>query len=258
VPVLGLRGVTLRFEGVTALDAVSLDVAPGQIFAVIGPNGAGKTSMLNVISGVYRPDVGTVRFRDTELTRLRPHRIAELGIARTFQNIELFPLMTVVENLLVGRHHLMRNGWLRNGLWTPSTRRSEATHRARVEEVVDFLDLERYRDARVQMLPYGVQKRVELGRAMAMEPQLLLLDEPTAGMNQEEIEDVARYILDIKEELGITQILVEHHMGVVMDLADEIVVLDFGERIAQGSPEEVRGDPEVIRAYLGAAAETVL
>jgi branched-chain amino acid transport system ATP-binding protein len=240
---------------VVALDGVSFAVEEGQLFAIIGPNGAGKTSLFNLISGVYRPRTGRVLFRGEDVRALRPHEIAERGVARTFQNIELFPFMTTVENLLVGRHHLMTTGWLANSLWLPRARRTEAEHRARVEEIVDFLDLERYRELPVTLLPYGVQKRIELGRALAMDPSLLLLDEPTAGMNQEETEDVARYILDIGEELGVTQILVEHDMGVVMDLADEVVVLDFGRKIAQCPPDRIQDDPAVIHAYLGGAKE---
>jgi branched-chain amino acid transport system ATP-binding protein len=234
---------------------VSIEVRPGQLFAVIGPNGAGKTSIFNCISGVYRPTAGRIRFRGEHITSLPPNRIAERGVARTFQNVALFPFLTVLENLLTGRHHLMRTNLLSGGLWLPGARREEVEHRDRVEEIIDFLALERYRTARVGMIPYGVQKRVELGRALAMEPQLLLLDEPTAGMNQEETEDMARYILDIQEELGITQILVEHDMGVVMDLADEVAVVDFGVTIAQGRPQDVQSDPAVIRAYLGGSRE---
>lgn len=247
--------MSLTFAGLTALDRVSFEVRPGQLFAVIGPNGAGKTSIFNCISGVYRPTDGRILFRGRDLAALRPDQIAARGIARTFQSASLFPFLTVLENILLGRHHLMRTGWLAGGLWLPRARREEVRHRARVEEIIEFLGLERHRTARVGVLPHGIQKRVELARALAMEPTLLLLDEPTAGMSQEETEDMARDILDINEELGITLILVEHHMGVVMDLAHEVAVLDFGRKIAQGKPEEVRAHPEVIRAYLGGSVE---
>ncbi|MBI4259989.1 MAG: ABC transporter ATP-binding protein [Actinobacteria bacterium] len=250
-----LNRVTLRFAGLTALDDVSLAVPAGSLFAVIGPNGAGKTSIFNCISGVYRPTSGRVLVGGRDVAELRPDEIAGLGVARTFQNVALFPFLTVLENVLTGRHHLMRTRWLAGGLWLGPARREEVDHRAAVERILDFLDLARYRAARVGMLPYGVQKRLELARALAMEPSVLLLDEPSAGMNQEETEDMARYILDIREEMGITQILVEHDMGVVMDLADEVAVLDFGRLIARGRPEEIQGDPEVIRAYLGGSRD---
>ena len=254
-PLVEYDGVTLNFDGITAVNDVSLEIAEGTLQAVIGPNGAGKTSLFNLLSGVYEPSRGAVRFDGRDLAGRKPHQITRMGVARTFQNIELFPLMTTLENLLIGRHHLMRRGWLSAGLWLPSTRAEEVAHREHVELVMDFLDLNPYRDARAQMLPYGVQKRIELGRALAMEPRLLLLDEPTAGMTREETEDVARYILDIHEELGITQILVEHDMSVVMDLADRVAVLDFGVKIADGTPDEVRGDQRVIDAYLGSRGD---
>ncbi len=242
----------MEFDGVRALDGVSLEVAPGELFAVIGPNGAGKTSLFNVVSGFYRPSRGRVVLDGRELAEQPPHQIAQLGVARSFQNLELFPLMTTLENLLVGRHQQFRSTWWSDGLWTGRARREEVRHRARVEEIMDFLDLEAYRWQRVSSLPYGVQKRIELGRALAMEPSILLLDEPTAGMNLEETEDVARYILDIHEELGITEVLVEHDMGVVMDLADRVAVLNFGRCIDQGTPAEVQRSDAVVEAYLGA------
>ena len=241
----------MEFDGVRALDDVSLEVERGELFAVIGPNGAGKTSLFNVVSGFYRPTRGRAVLDGRELQDLPPHEIAKFGVARSFQNLELFPLMTTLENLLVGRHQRFRSGWWSDGLWTGRARREEVRHRGRVEEIMDFLDLEPYRWQRVSSLPYGVQKRIELGRALAMDPSILLLDEPTAGMNLEETEDVARYLLDIHEELGITQVLVEHDMGVVMDLADRVAVLNFGRCISTGTPADVQRSDAVVEAYLG-------
>ncbi|MFW6067797.1 MAG: ABC transporter ATP-binding protein [Myxococcota bacterium] len=250
---LEVDGVSLSFAGVRALDGVSLEVEEGALVAVIGPNGAGKTSLFNCISSIYAPTEGRVRFRGENVHDRAPYEVAAAGVARMFQNLALFENLTVLENLLVGRHHLYRTGFLRNALWSAATRREEVAHRRRVEEVIDFLHLERYRKTPVLILPYGVRKRVELGRALCMDPSLLLLDEPTAGLNQEETEEMARYLLDIREELGTTLVLIEHELRFVMDLADRVAVLDFGKKIAEGTPEEIRGDPQVIEAYIGHA-----
>jgi branched-chain amino acid transport system ATP-binding protein len=250
---LGLvaEGLHLRFGGVQALADVSLGIPEGTIFAVIGPNGAGKTSLLNVISGLYRPNRGRILFQGRDLTRLAPHRIAALGIARTFQNIARFRSLTVLESLLLGRHVHMRTNALTAGLFFGPARREEIANRDVVEEIIDFLEIERIRRQPIGTLPYGLQKRVELGRALAMDPKVLLLDEPMAGMNVEEKEDMARFVLDINEERGVTVVLIEHDMGVVMDISERIAVLDFGRLIAEGPPDQIRADPEVIRAYLG-------
>jgi len=251
MPLVDVQSLTLAFAGVRALDGVSLAVSPGELFAVIGPNGAGKTSLFNCISGVYRPSAGRIALDGHDLAACTPHEIAALGVARMFQNLALFENMTVLENLLVGRHHLYRPSFWSNLVWAPSTRRAEVAHRRRAEEIIDFLDLEKYRKTPAQILPYGARKRVELGRALCMEPRLLLLDEPTAGLNQEETEDMAGYLLDIKTELRVTQILIEHELRFVFDLADRVAVLDFGRKIAEGTPEEVRVDTAVIEAYIG-------
>jgi branched-chain amino acid transport system ATP-binding protein len=250
-PVVAFDDVQLSFSGVRAVDGVSFHVEPKELFAVIGPNGAGKTSIFNVLSGVYRPQRGSVHFLGTDIVGMSPHRIAARGLARTFQNIELFSNLTVLDNLMLGCHIRVRYDVLRAMLWLGPARREELEHRAEVEDIIDFLELEKWRSYPVGMLPYGIQKRVELGRALAMRPKLLLLDEPVAGMNVEETEDMARFILDIRDELEIPMIMVEHDMGLVMDLADRVMVVDFGRAITTGPPSAVQEDPEVIRAYLG-------
>ncbi len=248
---LSLQGVSLSFAGVRALIDLSLTVDAGELVALIGPNGAGKTSLFNCVSGLYQPQEGRIAFAGHELGGLPAHGRASLGIARMFQNLALYEHLTVLDNLAIGRHHLISHGWWHDVFWTPTARRAEVAHRARIEEIIDFLDLEAVRFTPVGILPYGILKRVELGRALCMEPRLLLLDEPAAGLNQEETEDMARYILDIKEELGITQVLIEHDLHMVMDLADRVAVLDFGRCISVGTPEEVRKDPAVVAAYVG-------
>ena len=250
-PLLQVTDVSLSFGGVKAITDVSFDVGEGELFAIIGPNGAGKTSIFNSISQVYRPQKGDILWKGESIMGTRPDRVAALGIARTFQNIELFPHMTVIENLLLGRHVRMQRSWLAGAVWYGPARREEMEHRRAVEDIIDFLEIERWRRHPVALLPYGFQKRVELGRALAMQPELLMLDEPVAGMNLEETEDMARFILDIRQELGISIVLVEHDMGLVMDIADRVLVLDFGEMISMGPPGEVQRDPAVIAAYLG-------
>lgn len=248
---LEFEDVSLAFKGIKALDDVSFAVTDGELFAVIGPNGAGKTSIFNCINGVYKPQSGSIRWKGQEILGRRPDRIAALGVARTFQNIELFPHMTVLDNIMLGRHVRTKTSWWDGSIWVGPAKKEELQSRAVAEDIIDFLEIARWRKYPVALLPYGVQKRVELGRALAMEPELLLLDEPVAGMNLEETEDMARFILDIREELSIAMILVEHDMGLVMDIADRVMVVDFGERIAVGVPSEVQRNPNVIKAYLG-------
>jgi branched-chain amino acid transport system ATP-binding protein len=255
---LKVEDITLSFGGVTALSGVSFEVRQGEIFSIIGPNGAGKTSMLNCVSGRYHPQRGTILFEHHDVTDRPPAARARLGIARTFQNIALFKGMTVLDNLLIGRHIHLKNGFLRGGLYLGPCQKEEIAHRRFVEDIVDFLEIEHIRKRTVGTLAYGLQKRVELARALALDPKLILLDEPMAGMNLEETEDMVRFILDINQERGITVILVEHDMGVVMDISDRLVVLDFGQKIGEGTPEEVQKNPDVVRAYLGGEASVFL
>jgi len=251
---LRLEGVALAFGGLQVLDGVSLATRPGELLALIGPNGAGKTSVLNCVSGIYRPSAGRIAFGAADITREKPHHIARRGIARTFQHGELVPHMSVVENLLVARHARIRTGLLGEGLFLPKVRSAETAARRAIEEVLEFVELERYRHEMVDALPFGVQKIVGFARALAMEPKVLLLDEPSAGLNREEREDLARYILRIKHELSIAIIWVEHDMQMVADLADRIFVLDYGVPLAEGTPDEVLSDPRVVAAYLGSQA----
>ena len=258
---LDVSNVTLTFRGIAALMNVSFTVEQGTIASLIGPNGAGKTSMLNCISGRYTPDggasgEGSIKLDGAELLSMPAHSRTELGLSRTFQNIALFKGLSVLGNLMVGRHNRLEYGMLASLLYWGKAARHEERHRRRVEDVIDFLNLSPYRHHIAGRLPYGVQKRVELGRALAAEPKLILLDEPMAGMNLEETEDMARYILDIAEEWGVTVLLVEHDMGVVMDISDKVVVLDFGSKLAEGTPDEVQSNKDVIAAYLGTEEAT--
>jgi branched-chain amino acid transport system ATP-binding protein len=249
--ILDLQNISLRFGGVKALTEISFDVREHEIRAIIGPNGAGKSSMLNVINGVYHPQEGHILFRGEERKRMHPHVAARQGISRTFQNIALFKGMSVLDNIMTGRNLKMKSNLLLQAVWWGPARNEELAHRAKVEEIIDFLEIQHIRKTPVGRLPYGLQKRVDLGRALAMEPQILLLDEPMAGMNVEEKQDMCRFILDVNDQFGTTIVLIEHDMGVVMDISDRVVVLDYGRKIGDGDPDEVRASPEVIKAYLG-------
>jgi branched-chain amino acid transport system ATP-binding protein len=265
--VIRIDGVSLSFGGVNALSSVSLDIRSEEILAIIGPNGAGKTALLNCISGFYKPQKGEIYFHDKKITRQRPDKLARLGIARTFQNIELYTGLSTQDNIMAARHVFMKQNFVEGAVFYGRARREELRHRQIVEEIIDFLEIQSIRKQEVGALPYGLRKRVELGRALALEPKVLLLDEPMAGMNLEEKEDIARFILDVYEGQGDTYpdtpvlrdgiraiIMVEHDMGVVMDLADRIAVLNFGRKLAEGSPDEIKSNPAVIEAYLGQGA----
>ena len=249
--VMELKNITLRFGGVVAIKDISFDIRHGEIRAIIGPNGARKSSMLNVISGFYNPQEGDLVYKGYKRPPMRPYQVSRMGIARTFQNIALFEGMSVLDNIMTGRMHHMKTGFLSQALWWGAAAREDGLNREAVEKVIDFLEIQAIRKTPVSRLPYGLKKRVELARALAAEPQILLLDEPMAGMNVEEKEDMSRFILDVNDEFGTTTVLIEHDMGVVMDLSDRVVVMDYGKKIGDGTPEEVMNNQDVIDAYLG-------
>jgi len=249
--ILDVNDISLNFGGVKALSDISFNVREHEIRAIIGPNGAGKSSMLNCINGVYKPQHGQITFRGQTFSHMDSHQVAVMGVARTFQNLALFKGMSVLDNIMTGRNLRMKSNLLLQAIRLGPAEREEIEHRKRVEEIIDFLEIQPYRKTPVGQLPYGLQKRVDLGRALALEPQVLLLDEPMAGMNVEEKQDMCRFILDVNDEFGTTVVLIEHDMGVVMDISDRVVVLDYGKKIGDGTPDEVRNNPEVISAYLG-------
>ncbi|MBB1648237.1 MULTISPECIES: ABC transporter ATP-binding protein [Delftia] len=249
--ILDIKNISLRFGGVKALTDISFDVREHEIRSIIGPNGAGKSSMLNCINGVYTPSEGSITFRGKTFSHMNSRQVAEMGVARTFQNLALFKGMSVIDNIMTGRNLQIKSGILMQALRLGPAQREEIRHREFVEHIIDFLEIQAYRKTPVGQLPYGLQKRVDLGRALAMEPQVLLLDEPMAGMNVEEKQDMCRFILDVNDEFGSTIVLIEHDMGVVMDISDRVVVLDYGKKIGDGAPDEVRQNEDVIRAYLG-------
>ena len=250
--ILDIKNISLRFGGVKALTDISFNVKEHEIRSIIGPNGTGKSSMLNCINGVYTPSEGSITFRGQTFSHMNSRQVAEMGVARTFQNLALFKGMSVIDNIMTGRNLKIRSNILMQALRIGPAQREEMQHREFVEHIIDFLEIQAYRKTPVGQLPYGLQKRVDLGRALAMEPQVLLLDEPMAGMNVEEKQDMCRFILDVNEEFGTTIVLIEHDMGVVMDISDRVVVLDYGKKIGDGAPDEVRNNEDVIRAYLGA------
>jgi branched-chain amino acid transport system ATP-binding protein len=251
--IIDLQNISLRFGGVKALTNISFDVREHEIRAIIGPNGAGKSSMLNVINGVYSPQEGEIIFRGQHFKNMNPHAVAMAGVARTFQNIALFKGMTVLDNIMTGRNLKMKATFIEQMIWFGRAQKEEMFHREKVEEIIEFLEIQHIRKTPVGRLPYGLQKRVELARALAAEPSVLLLDEPMAGMNVEEKQDMCRFILDVNDEFGTTIVLIEHDMGVVMDISDRVVVLDYGQKIGDGAPDEVRANQDVINAYLGVA-----
>ncbi|ODU10814.1 MAG: ABC transporter ATP-binding protein [Rubrivivax sp. SCN 71-131] len=251
--ILEVKNISLRFGGVRALSDISFDVREHEVRAIIGPNGAGKSSMLNCINGVYAPQEGQISLRGRSFSHMNPRQVAEMGVARTFQSLALFKGMSVLENIMTGRNLKMRTNLLQQAMRIGAAEREETAHREFVERIIDFLEIQAWRKTPVGRLPYGLQKRVDLGRALAMEPQVLLLDEPMAGMNVEEKQDMSRFILDVNDEFGTTIVLIEHDMGVVMDISDRVVVLDYGRKIGDGTPEDVRANPEVVAAYLGTA-----